>query len=100
METDKDILYFCNAAIFYDFKNTGIMDELNQARIYIINNFQETKPVSRKLKTLSIINVVILKTNNNDIKKIIENIHDLRANILSRIGLEKVVKVYADKVMK
>ena len=32
METKKDFLNFCIAAVFYDYKNIGIIDELNQAR--------------------------------------------------------------------
>ena len=30
METVKDILNFCNAAVFYDFTNKGITCKLNQ----------------------------------------------------------------------
>ena len=39
METIKDILNFCNAAKFYNHKNLGITEELNQVRKYIINTF-------------------------------------------------------------
>ena len=39
METVKDILYFCNAAMFYDYKNVGITCELNQVRNCIVINF-------------------------------------------------------------
>ena len=39
METIKDILNFCNDAIFYDYTNVGITCELNQVRRCIINNF-------------------------------------------------------------
>ena len=82
METIKDILIFCNAVVFYDDRNIGFVDELNQARKCIINNFHETIPVNRILITLSIVNVVILKFYDNDIEYVIENIHCLRANIL------------------
>ena len=41
METKKDILYFCNEAIYYDSKNIGIVCELNQVRKCIINTFQK-----------------------------------------------------------
>ena len=71
METVKGVLNFCNAAIFYDYKNIGIIEEVNQARRCIINNFHETIPVSRILITLSIIDVVILKINDNDIENVI-----------------------------
>ena len=72
METVKDILNFCNAAIFYDYKNIGFIEELNKARECMINNFHETTPVSRILITLSIKHVVILKINDNVIENIIE----------------------------
>ena len=98
METVKDVLNFCNAAIFYDYKNIGIIEELNQARRCINNNFHKTIPVERILLTLSIIDVVILKINVNDIEKIIENIHDSRSNMIYMIGFEKVVKDDVDKV--
>ena len=39
METVKDILNFCNAAVFYDYTNIGITCELNQVRECIINSF-------------------------------------------------------------
>ena len=54
----KDILNFCNAAVFYDYKNIGVIEEVNQARKCIINILHKTVPVDRKLITLSIIDVV------------------------------------------
>ena len=99
METVKDVLSFCNAAIFYDYKNTGIIDELNPARKCLFNNFYETIPVSRILKTLSIKDDVILQIKDNDIENFIENFHDLRANIIYMIAFEKVVKDDVNKVM-
>ena len=55
METVKDIVNFCDAAVLYDYKNIDNIDEINQARKCIINSFHETKPVSGILITLSII---------------------------------------------
>ena len=74
-------------------------DELSRVRKCIINNFHETTPVSRILIAVSIIDVVILKIHDNDYENIIENIHDLRDDILYTIGFEKVVKDVVDKVM-
>ena len=99
MNTVKDVLTICSAAIFHDYNNIGIFEELNQAHRYVINNFHETRPVSRILITLSIINVVILKINDNDIENVIENFDDLRSNIIYMIGFEKVVKDDVDEVM-
>ena len=39
METVKNILNFCNAAIFYEYTNIGITCELNQVRKCIVNSF-------------------------------------------------------------
>ena len=99
METVKDVLNFCNAAIFYDYKNIGSFEELNQARRCIFNMFHETIPVSIILLILSNIDVLILKNNDNNIEKIIENIHVSRADILYMIGFEKLLKDDVDKLM-
>ena len=92
METTKDILNFCNAAIFYDYKNDGIIEELNGLRKCIINTFYKTIPNTTLLTTLSIIDDIILKINDNDIENIIDNIHDLRENILYMLSFEKLIK--------
>ena len=89
METIKDILNFCNAAVFYDYTNTRIICELNQIRKCIINSFFKTIPHTRILVSLSIIDDIILKINDNDIEDIIENIHDLRGNKLYMLSFEK-----------
>ena len=78
MKTIKDILNFCNAAIFYDYENEGITEELNQVRKYIINSFYKTIPNTTLLTSLSIIDDIILKINDNDVENIIDNIHDFR----------------------
>ena len=92
METVKDVLNFCNAAIFYDYENVGITEELNQVRKYIINSFYKTIPHTAILVSLSIIEDIILKINDNDIENIIDNIHDLRENILYMLSFEKLIK--------
>ena len=61
MLTIKGVLNFCKAAIFYDCKSLGIIDEINQVRKCVINNFHETIPVSRILLSLSIIDDWSLK---------------------------------------
>ena len=47
METVKDILNFCIAAVFYNFKDIGITCELDQVRKCIINSFYKPIPDSR-----------------------------------------------------
>ena len=88
----KDILNFCNSAVFYDYTNIGITCELNQVRKSIINSFCRTIPHTRILVYLSIIDDVILKINENDIENNIENIHDLREVILYMLPCEKLVR--------
>ena len=92
MESVKDILNFCNSAIFYDYKNVGITSELNQVRKSTINSFYKTVPHSRILVSLCIIDDIILKINNNDIEDIIENILDLREKILYMLEFEKLIR--------
>ena len=81
MNIIKDILNFCNDSIFYDYKKIGIVEELNQVRKCLIKSFHKTTRVSRILVSLSLTDI-ILKINDNDIVNVIENIHDLRENIL------------------
>ena len=92
METIKDILNFRNAAIFYDYKNIGITEELNQVRKCIINSFFKTFPDSRKRVSLSINDDLLIKINNNDIENIIKIIRDLRENILYMLAFEELVR--------
>ena len=99
METVKDVSIFCKAVIFYNYKNLGIIDELNKVRKSITNNFHETIPVSRILITLSILGFIIFKSNDNDFENVLENIHELGANMLYMIGFGKVVKDDGDKVI-
>ena len=92
METVKDILNFCNAAVFYDFKNVGITEELIEVRKCINNSFYKTVPYSRILVSLSILDDIILKNNNKDFEIIIENIQDSRENILYMLSFEKLIR--------
>ena len=100
MESVKDILNFCNSAVFYDYTNIGITCELNQVRNCIINSFYKTTPHTRILVSLSIIDDIILKINNNDIENIIENIQDLRENIFYLLSFEKLVRDEQQKVIE
>ena len=92
METDKELFNFFNKAIFYDYKNLECLSDLNIVRKCIINRFHETIPVSRILFALSIIDVMILKIFNNEIDNILNNVHDLRENIINMISFEKTAK--------
>ena len=93
METVKNVSNFCNATIFYDYKNIVNIEKVIEACRCIFNDFHETIPVSRILITLSNFGVVNLKINDIDIEIVIEIIQDLRAKILFMIGFEKVLKV-------
>ena len=84
---------FVRLLSFMIIKNIGVIEDLNQAHSCIINIFLGTIPVSRILITFSIIYVVFLKINDNENEKVIENFHDLRANILYMIGSGKWLKM-------
>ena len=92
METVKDKLNFCNHALFYHHENLGVTEELDQVRKYINKSFYKTIPHTTIITTLSIIDDIILKINDNDIENVIENIHDLRENILYMPSFEKFIK--------
>ena len=92
METVKDILNFCNAAVFYDYEKVGITCELNEVRKYIIESFYKTIPHSRILVSLSIIHDINLKIHGNEIENFLENIHDLRDNIIYMLSFEKMIR--------
>ena len=92
MSSIKDILNFCNAAIFYDYKNERITEELNQVRKYIINSFYKTIPNTTLLTNLTLIDDIILKMTDNDIENIVDNIHDLRENIIYMLSFEKLIR--------
>ena len=93
METIKDILNFCNGAVFYDYTKMGISCELNELRKCIVNSFYKTIPDSRIRVSLYIIDDIILKFNKNDVENILEKIHDLNGNILYMPSFEKIVGV-------
>ena len=97
METVKDLLKFCNDAVFYDYKNIGIICELNPVRTFIINRFHKTIPYTRILVSLGIFDDIILKINKDDIEKILNDIHELRENILYMLSFEKTAKDNPDE---
>ena len=39
MKTKTDRINFCNDAVFYDYKHIGTVEEIDQVRKGIINNF-------------------------------------------------------------
>ena len=86
IEPIKDILNFCNSAVLYDYKNVGVIFELNKVRKCIFNNFHETIPTSKILVSQGIIDDMILKIHDNDLDDIVDKIHDLRENIIYMIG--------------
>ena len=65
---------------------------MNQVRKCIFNSFCKTIPDNRIRVSLSIFDDIILKTNNNDIEDILENIDDLREIILYMLSFEKTVR--------
>ena len=98
METVKDLLEFTNDAVFYDYKNIGIICELNPVRTFIFNRFYKTIPYTRILVILGIIDDIILKINSGDIENILDDFHNLRENVIYMLSFENTVNddKYAD----
>ena len=96
METVKDLLEFTNDAVFYDYKNIGIICEMNPVRTFIINRFYKTIPYTRILVSLSIIDDIILKITKNDIENDLDDIHKLREDILYMLSFENTAKENPD----
>ena len=92
MESIKDILKFCNNALCYDYENIGFVDEINQVRKFIINNFKNTIPHLSIIDTLSLIDDITLKIHNNNFEDVIENIHELRESLLYMLSFDKLIK--------
>ena len=97
MKTAKDILNFCNDAVFYDYKKIEIIAEMSQVRKCIINRFYKTIPHTRIIICLSIIDIV-LKICSNEIEHILENIHVLRENIIYMLSGEKTINDEQQKI--
>ena len=97
METVKNSLSFTNDAEFYDYKSVGIICELNPVRNFIIKRFYKTIPFTKILVSLSIIDDIILKISNDDIENILDDIHNLREQILYMLSFEKTAKENPDE---
>ena len=92
MTSAKEILDFCNDALFYDY-NIGIICDLNRVREFLSNRFRGTIPHTRFLSTFSIIDDIILKVcNDDDDENILNNIQDLRQNIVRMFSDEKSIQ--------
>ena len=68
------------------------MCELEPSRTFIIDRFYKTIPFTRSLVTLGIIDDIIFKICNDDIEKILNDIHELRENILYMLSSEKTFR--------
>ena len=78
--------------MFYDYKKIGILCELNPVRTSIINRFYKTISYTRILVSLAIIDDMFLKISNDDIENFLDDIHNLRENILYMLSCEKTIK--------
>ena len=92
METIKDILNFCTEAIFYDYENGSFTDKLSLVHRCVIDNFTNTVDPSRICIILSEIDDMILKIINKNIKDILENVYNLRNNVIYMVSFKKVAE--------
>ena len=83
------MLKFCNDAVFYDYKSVGVICELNPVRAFIIIRLYKTIPYTRILVSLSIIDDIFLRISNDDIEKILDDVHKLGEQILYMLSFEK-----------
>ena len=97
METVKDILNFCNEAVFYDYKNMGITVEFSPLPTKIFNRFYKTIPYTRILVCLSIIDDIIIKIFSDNIENILNDVHTLREIIIYMISSEKTMRENPDE---
>ena len=65
-----------------------------------INNFHETIPPSRILVSLSIIDDMVLKIDDDDVENIFDNFQHLRDIILYILSFRKVSKKDVDKILQ
>ena len=87
-----DKIYKYIICLFYDYKNIGIICELSPVRTFMIKRFYKAIPDSRIRVSLSIIDEIILKINDNDIDKFLENIHDLGENVLYMLSFQNFIR--------
>ena len=92
MTTPKEIINFCNEAVFYNYKNIGIICELDPVRKFVFNRFSGTIPYTRILSTLSIIDDIILKVCNSDDENNLISVHNLRQNIVRMFSDERNIR--------
>ena len=65
---------------------------MNPVPTFIINRLYKTIPFTRILVSLGIIDEILLKISNDDIEIILDDIHNLRENILYMLSCEKTIK--------
>ena len=92
IETVKDILNFCNYAIYLDYNKIGVVIQLDNVRKCIYDNFNKTAPQSKISECLRIIDDMISKINENDVENIITKIYELRENIIYMIGCKTLAE--------
>ena len=83
--------------MFYDYKNIGILCKMNPVRTFINNRFYKTNPYTKFIVSLSIVDDIILKISYNDIEIILDDIHNLREQILYVLSFEKTAKENPDE---
>ena len=91
MQCDKDMFKFFNEFIFLDHSEVGIDVKVNDLRKYIINRFYNTIPPSRILKTLSLLDDVVLELHDKNLEGIQDDMYSVRENVMCMLSFEKNV---------
>ena len=92
IETIKDILIFCNCAIYFDYNKIGVVLQFSLLRKCIFDNFNETVPENKILESQTIIDDMISKIHNNEKDNIVDKIYDLREITKYMIGCKAIVE--------
>ena len=92
MDTIKNIFKILNESLFYKYEDQRNIDDFNRLRKYILKYFYNQIPPERLVVSLYIIDDIILKIYNDNTDNIIDDIDELRDNVLYMLSFEKVVK--------
>ena len=92
MDTIKNIFELFDEALFYKYEDQKNIGDFNRLRKYILKYFYDKIPSERILISLYIIDDIILKLYNDDTNDIIEDIKNLRDNVLYMLSFQKTIK--------
>ena len=91
MENDRDMFKFFNEFFFLDHLEVGIDVNVNVLRRFVIIRFHETLPFCRKTTTPSLLDDVLLKLCDKNLKGKQDDMYTVRENVLYTLSFENFV---------